>query len=89
MMIFEELHSHALPKDMRVWNALHGGYSWVITYDPGSYEWTDSELSTRAGYRATFARLGDPAGPKIPVKGGPFKTFAKAEAACKAAWRSI
>ena len=44
-LIFEELHSEALPKGMRVWNALHGGYSWVIAYEPGLPDWSDSELA--------------------------------------------
>jgi hypothetical protein len=90
------LHSEALPNGMRVWNALHGGYSWVIAYDPGvlAYDpglsgWSDSELVMWIGYTATYVRTGDPSRPKIVVEGGPFKTFREAEAACKATWHSI
>jgi hypothetical protein len=56
---------------------------------PSSPRFTHSSRRERAAYTATFARLGDPTRPKLPVKGGPFKTFAEAEAACKATWRSI
>ena len=87
--ILEELHSEALPKGMRIWNALHGGYSWTIAYEPGSPWWSDNELAMWVGYTVTYCRVGDPSRQKIPVKGGRFGTFADAEAACKAKWRSI
>ena len=88
-LIFEELHSEALPKGMRVWNALHGGYSWVIACEPSWHEWRDSELAAWVGYTATYVRAGDPARAKIVIDGGPWKTFREADAACKETWRSI
>ena len=64
---------------MRVWNALHGGYSWVITYEPSLPEWSDSdlkwsdsELAMWTGYTATYVRTGDPSRPKIVIEGGTF-----------------
>ena len=53
-------------------NALHGGYSWVITYEPSLPEWSDSdlkwsdsELAMWIGYTATYVRTGDPSRPEI------------------------
>ena len=61
----------------------------MIAYEPGWPEWSDTELAAWPGYTATYVRAGDPSRPKIVIDGGPWKTFAEAEAACEATWRSI
>jgi len=79
MKQFQPLHDPRLPEGMRLWGALHGGYSWVISHEPREGDW--------AGYMATYCR--DPRLPKIVVDGGPFQTLAEAKAACDAAWKAI
>lgn len=76
--------------EVRVWQAIHGGYSWVISYEPGCPQWTDDQRTEYVGYTASYRRLDHHESSKtIKVDGGPWGTFAKAEMACKQVWRQI
>ena len=88
MKPFQPLPRHPmLPEGMRLWGALHGGYSWVISHEPGEDDWTEAEKAQWVGYMASYCR--DPRHPKVVVDGGPFRTMAEAEAACDATWKAI
>ena len=87
-MEFKPIPRHPLlPEGMRLWSALHGGYSWVISHERGEPDWTKAEKANWVGYMATYCR--DPRHPKTVIDGGPFKTLAEAEAACEETLRSI
>jgi len=76
--------------NIRLWQAVHGGYSWAIMYEPGLPQWSDAERERHVGYTATY-RLAthNKSSETISVDGGPWDTFTKAEDACKRIWRQI
>lgn len=75
---------------MRCWCATYGGYSWVITYDPGMPNWSDEDRKQWQGYTASYRLLGQHSSKEtIKVDGGPFSTFSSAEDACKKVWRGL
>ncbi|MBR0687319.1 hypothetical protein JQ594_15415 [Bradyrhizobium manausense] len=75
---------------MRLWQAVHGGYSWAIAYEPGVDHWTDAEKAKFVGFSASYrlTRHRD-SSQTIRIDGGPWDSFAKAEDACKRTWRQI
>lgn len=76
--------------EMRIWQAIHGGYSWAITYEPGVPSWTDEQRKEWVGYSASYRKLGHyKSSQTIRIDGGPWDTFTKAEEACKRTWRQI
>lgn len=94
----EDDKGHGLPLNvaiphfakMRAWQAIYGGYSWVIGYEPGVPEWTDEQKAQAVGYRASYRRIGDTDSSKtIKIDGGPWDTFIKAEEACKQVWKQL
>lgn len=72
---------------MRSWGARHGGYGWVISYEPGLPTWSEAEKKAHVGYTASYRKNG--ADNFIRIDGGPWDTMAKAEAACGNVWRQI
>lgn len=76
--------------NMRSWRATHGGYSWVISYDPGMPNWNDNERLQWQGYTASYRRLDQHSSKEtIKVDGGPFPTFTAAKDACSKVWRGL
>ena len=76
--------------NMRCWGATHGGYSWVISYDPGMPNWSDEDRRKWQGYTASYRRLDQHSSKEtIKIDGGPFQTFSAAEDACKKIWRGL
>lgn len=75
---------------IRIWQAVHGGYTWVIAYDPGLPQWSPQDRARYQGYTASYRRTKD-RGPKttIAIDGGPWKTYTEAEAACRSRWKGI
>jgi hypothetical protein len=74
---------------MRSWGATHGGYTWVISYEPGFAFWTDEQKAKFIGYSASYRLIGQSGSASIKVEGGPFTSLAAAESACRATWRQI
>lgn len=82
----------ALPHmaSVRIWQAIHGGYSWAIMYEPGAPNWSDEERKKFVGYSASYRRADqNVSSATIRIAGGPWPTFAAAEQACKSTWRSL
>lgn len=76
--------------NVRLWQATHGGYSRVITYEPGVDGWTDDEKAKCVGYSASYRRLDHhDSSQTIRIDGGPWDSLTKAEDACKRTWRAI
>lgn len=90
-MRFIEIFATGLaPEGMRCWSAAHGGYSWVISYDPGLPNWSDEERKRWQGYKASYRRLDQHTSKEtIEVDDGPFPTFTAAEDACSRVWRGL
>jgi len=75
---------------VRVWQAIYGGYSWSIMYEPGLDTWPDDEKAKWAGHTATYRKLGQTGSSNtIPVDGGPWASFNEAEQACKNVWKQL
>jgi hypothetical protein len=82
----------ALPdmKQVRIWRAYYGGYSWVISYDPGHKTWDADERQKWAGYNASYRKEGHTnSSETITIEGGPWHSFAAAEGACLQRWRQL
>ena len=76
--------------NIRLWQAVHGGYSWAITYEPGLPQWNDEEKTKHIGYTASYRRADhSKSSQTIRIDGGPWDSFAKAEQACQQTWRQI
>ncbi|MDX3971130.1 MAG: hypothetical protein QHD01_31680 [Bradyrhizobium sp.] len=76
--------------NVRLWQAVHGGYSWSIVYEPGVEHWSDDEKAKFVGYSASYRLVGHTSSSQtIRIDGGPWDSFAKAEEACKRTWRQI
>lgn len=75
---------------VRIWQAIHGGYSWAISYEPGIPTWTEEQKKQWVGYTASYRRLDHHSSSQtIRIDGGPWDTFTTAEEACKRTWRQI
>lgn len=75
---------------VRLWQAVHGGYSWAIAYEPGVPTWSDTEKAKHVGYSASYRLTSQHSSTQtIRIDGGPWDSFAKAEEACKRTWRQI
>lgn len=72
---------------MRSWGANYGGYTWVISYEPGISTWSAAEKKEHIGYTASYRKHGTDN--FIKIDGGPWDTMTKAEEACSRVWRSI
>lgn len=76
--------------NVRIWQAIYGGYSWSIVYEPGVPHWTAEEKAKSVGYTASYRRTDHHDSSKtIRIDGGPWDTFARAQEACKRTWRAI
>lgn len=75
---------------MKLWQAYHGGYSWVISYEPGCEEWTEDHKKAWIGFHPSY-RLEGVTGSSntIKIDGAPFDSFTKAEQACREVWKQI
>lgn len=76
-------------RTMRVWQAVHGGYSWAIVFEPGLSSWTDEERKEFVGYTASYRRVGHLSSRETIRIDGVWQSFAAAEAACRRTWRQI
>lgn len=75
---------------VRIWQAVHGGYSWAIAFEPGVPSWSDEERAKHVGYTASYRMaLHRNSSQTIRIDGGPWDSFAKAEEACQRTWRQI
>jgi hypothetical protein len=75
---------------MQMWQAVHGGYSWAICFEPGLSHWTDEEKAKFVGYTASYRRVDhNKSSQTIRVDGGPWRSLGEAEDACKRTWRQI
>ena len=75
---------------VRIWQAMHGGYSWAIAYEPGVPSWNDAEKKEWCGYTASYRKIGhNSSSQTIRIDGGPWSSFADAERACGQRWRAI
>ena len=83
---FERVLTAALPKGMRSWVCVTGGYSWCITCEDGKPFWTDAEKAEWCGYRASYREL--PNG-GIKTVDGVWKAFPFAVQACKIKLREL
>lgn len=64
---------------MRIWNAVYGGYTWAIVYEPGLL-----------GYTASYRKLGHNKNSQIvSIDGAPWGSFVEAEEACKCTWKAL
>ena len=84
--------SEAVPsmKNMRVWRSSHGGYTWVISYDPGFPGWSSEEIKKCAVYMASYRKAGHTTSNEtIEIDGGPWDSFERAKSACKNIWKSL
>lgn len=70
---------------MRIWQAVYGGYSWAISFEPGLDKWSEEEKAKFVGYTASYRR----ADHNNSSDGAPWDSFAKAEEACKRTWKQI
>lgn len=90
--VTERLSVLSIPSmgNMRLWQAVHGGYTWVIAYESGLPDWSDEEKQQHVGYMASY-RKGEHhrSSQTIHIEGGPWDSFAKAEEACKRTWKQI
>lgn len=77
--------------NMRIWQAVHGGYTWVIAYEPGLPEWPDEDKERFVGYTASYRKAAHTHSTQtIHIDdGATFDTFTKAEKACKRTWQQI
>lgn len=74
----------------RTWQAVCGGYSWAIVFEPGHPSWTEDQRNKHVDYSASYRRLEHHSSSEtIRVDGAPFATFAAAESACGRVWRQI
>jgi hypothetical protein len=75
---------------MRIWQAVHGGYSWVIAFEPGLPYWTEEQKAQHIGYTASYRRADHRnSNQTIRVGGGPWDSFTEAEEACSRTWKQI
>jgi hypothetical protein len=75
---------------MRIWQAIHGGYTWAISFEPGLPQWSADERAKFVGYSASYRRTDHRRSSQtILIDGGPWDSLAKAEQACQWAWRQI
>lgn len=75
---------------VRIWQAVHGGYTWVIMHEPGLPHWSADQKRTHVGYSASYRRMDQRTNREtIKIDGGPWDAFTKAEDACKRVWRQI
>lgn len=76
--------------NVRIWQAIHGGYSWSIMHEPGHPDWNEEQRTKWVGYTATYRLLDhNNSSQTIHVDGGPRDSFSKAESACERAWKQI
>jgi hypothetical protein len=76
--------------NIRIYQAVHGGYTWAISYDPGLPSWTAEELAQYRGYTASYRKIGHTDSSKtVRIDGGPWASMREAEEACKAVFRQI
>ncbi len=75
--------------DARIWQARHGGYTWVIAYEPGVPGWTEKEKREWIGYTASYRRVGHATSSQTIRIDGVFRTLAEAEAACVRQWKLL
>lgn len=77
-------------QEVRIWQAVHGGYSWSIMYEPGVPGWPDEEKKKWIGYSCSYRKIAGPQNSSHTIRiDGVFDTFAKAEDACKRQWQQI
>lgn len=75
---------------VRIYQAVYGGYTWVIAYEPGVPGWSDSEKAAWVGYTASYRKIGQSGSSQtIRIDGGPWRVQAEAERACVAHWQKI
>lgn len=77
-------------RNVKLWQAVYGGYSWAIMFEPGLPQWSAQEKAKHVGYSASYRRSDQRSSREtIRIDGGPWDSFAMAEAACKRTWRQI
>ena len=75
---------------VRIWQAVHGGYTWVIQFEPGLANWTTEEKACFVGYSASYRRVDHRRSSQtIRIDGGPWDSFVKAESACQRVWKQL
>jgi hypothetical protein len=76
--------------NVRIWQAVHGGYTWVIMHEPGLPGWSGEEKLKHVGYTASYRKLGHTRSSQtIRIDGAPWGSFVKAEEACKRTWKAL
>jgi len=76
--------------NIRIWQAVYGGYTWVIQFEPGLPEWSEEDANKHSGYTASYRRADHKDSSRtIKIEGGPWGTFTAAERACEQTWKSI
>lgn len=84
--------NQAIPSigNVRIWQAVHGGYTWCIMLDPGHPSWSAAERAAFAGYSASYRKVGhNNSSQTIKIDDGPWSTQAQAETACADQWKRI
>lgn len=76
--------------NVRIWQAVYGGYTWVISFEPGLPQWSEAEKIQQVGYTASYRRTDHRnSSQTIRIDGGPWDGFVKAESACARTWKKI
>lgn len=74
---------------VRIWQAVHGGYSWSIMFEPGVSTWSEEQRAKHVGYTASYRLTKHNRSSQTIRIDGRWDSFTKAEDACKTTWRQI